>query len=54
MTDHTQDISAALREAHLQRLEASMAAKTAMKPGNQNATTRKPGSDKNKRPALRH
>ena len=54
MTDHTLDISAALREAHLQRLEASMAAKTAMKPGTQNATTSKPGSNKNKRPALRH
>ena len=54
MTDHTLDISAALREAHLQRLEASMAAKAAMKPGTQNAMTSKPGSNKNKRHALRH
>ncbi len=32
MTDHTLSISAALREAHLQRLEASLASKSAAKP----------------------
>ena len=32
MTDHTLCISAALREAQLQRLEASLASKSAAKP----------------------
>ena len=32
MTDRTLSISAALREAQLQRLEASLATKTAVKP----------------------
>ena len=32
MTDRTLDISAALREAQLQRLEASLASKPAAKP----------------------
>ena len=32
MTDHTLSISAALREAQLQRLEASLASKSAAKP----------------------
>ena len=32
MTDHTLSISAALREAQLQRLEASLASKSAEKP----------------------
>ena len=32
MTDHTLCISAALREAQLQRLEASLATKSAAKP----------------------
>ena len=32
MTDHTSIISAALREAQLQRLEASLASKSAPKP----------------------
>ena len=31
MTDHTLSISAALREAQLQRLEASLASKSAVK-----------------------
>ena len=48
MTDHTLDISAALREAHLQHLEASLAVKAATKPGSTNATTSKPGLNKNK------
>ena len=52
MTDHTQDISAALREAQLQHLEASLAAKAATKPGSTNATTIKLGSNKNKGTAL--
>ena len=32
MTDHTLSISAAMREAQLQRLEASLASKSAAKP----------------------
>ncbi len=48
MTDHTLDISAALREARLQHLEASLAAKAATKPGTTDATTSKPKSNKNK------
>ena len=32
MTDHTLSISAALREAQLQRLESSLATKSAAKP----------------------
>ena len=32
MTDHTLNISAALREARLQRLEASLSSKSAAKP----------------------
>ena len=32
MTDHTLSISAAMREAQLQRLEASLASKSAPKP----------------------
>ncbi len=32
MTDHTLSISAALREAQLQRLEATLASKSAAKP----------------------
>ena len=32
MTDHPLSISDALREAHLQRLEASLASKSAAKP----------------------
>ena len=32
MTDHTLSISSALREAQLQRLEASLASKSAAKP----------------------
>ena len=32
MTDHTLSITAALREAQLQRLEASLASKSAAKP----------------------
>ena len=32
MTDHTRSISSALREAQLQRLEASLASKSAAKP----------------------
>ena len=35
MTDHTLSISAALREAQLQRLEASLASKSAPKPQSQ-------------------
>ena len=42
MTDRTLSISNALREAQLQRLEASLAAKTASKP---QATTQ-PAKDK--------
>ncbi len=52
MTDHNLDISAALREAQLQHLEASLAAKAATKPGSTNATTIKLGSNKNKGTAL--
>lgn len=48
MTDHTLNISAALREAHLQHLEASLAVKAATKPGSTNATTSKLGLNKNK------
>ena len=35
MTDHTLSITAALREAQLQRLEASLASKSAAKPQSQ-------------------
>ena len=41
MTDPTQSISAALREAHLQRLEASLASKAVAKPQNTDAGTTK-------------
>ena len=41
MTDRTLDISAALREAYLQRLEASLVAKAAIKPAT-TPTTGKP------------
>jgi len=39
MTDYTLSISAALREAQLQRLEASLASKSAAKPQPQVNTT---------------
>ena len=42
MTEHTLDISAALREAHLQRLEASLVAKAAIKPATTTTTTGRP------------
>ena len=42
MTDRTLSISNALREAQLQRLEASLAAKAAFKP----QTTTQPAKDK--------
>ena len=44
MTDRTLSISDALREAQLQRLEASLAFKAASKP----QTTTQPARDKNK------
>jgi len=44
MTDRTLSISDALREAQLQRLEASLACKAASKP----QTTTQSGKDKNK------
>ena len=40
MTDRTLDISAALREAQLQRLEASLASKPAAKPQTQLEATK--------------
>ena len=39
MTDRTLDISAALREAQLQHLEASLAAKAAKKPTSKEGTS---------------
>lgn len=50
MTDRTLDISAALREAHLQHLESSLAAKSA-KPATPNATTSSHGTNQDKQPA---
>ena len=41
MTDSTQSISAALREAHLQRLEASLASKAVAKHQTTDAGTTK-------------
>ena len=41
MTDPTQSISAALREAHLQRLEASLASKAVANPQTTDAGTSK-------------
>tara|TARA_B100000674_G_scaffold89736_1_gene62297 strand:- start:135 stop:281 length:147 start_codon:yes stop_codon:yes gene_type:complete len=43
MTDHTLSISAALREAQLQRLEASLASKSAAKPQHQVEATKDKG-----------
>ena len=43
MTDHTLSISAALREAQLQRLEASLASKSAAKPQPQIEATKDKG-----------
>ena len=45
MTDRTLSISDALREAQLQRLEASLACKAASKP---QATTTQPAKEKDK------
>jgi len=51
MTDRTLDISAALREAHLQRLEASLATKTATKPSGASKPTGKLASSQDMQPA---
>ncbi len=51
MTDRTLDISAALREAQLQHLEASLAAKAVQKPERRNATTIAAGSPRGQEPA---
>ena len=50
MTDRTLDISAALREAHLQHLESSLAAKSA-KPATTNKTTSSPAPNQDKQAA---
>ena len=51
MTDRTLDISAALHEAQLKHLEASLAAKAAKKPAKIAATTFDPGSTQDQEPA---
>ena len=50
MTDHTLDITAALREAHLQRLEASLAARAATKPAGSATSQPKLNDEKNNSP----
>ena len=54
MTDRALDISAALREAQLQHLEASLAAKAAEKPARTNATPTASGSTRAQDPASGH
>ena len=51
MTDRTLDITAALREAHLQRLEASLAAKAATEPAS-SASQPELNDEKNKTPTV--
>jgi len=51
MTERTLDISGALREAQLQHLVASLAAKAAKKPAKTAATTFAPGSTQDQEPA---
>ena len=50
MTDHTLDITAALREAHLQRLEASLVAKVASKPAGSATSQLELNDEKNNTP----
>ncbi|AII50283.1 hypothetical protein KR52_14250 [Synechococcus sp. KORDI-52] len=54
MTDRTLEITTALREAHLQQLEASLASKAAKKPAGTNETTSFLETTADKAPAIGH
>ena len=54
MTDRTLEITTALREAHLQQLEASLASKAAKKPTGTNEMTSIPVTTADKAPAIGH
>ena len=51
MTDRTLNTTAALREAHLQRLEASLAAKAALKPSGVATSQPDPNNKKTNTPS---
>ena len=51
MSDSTLDITAALREAHLQRLEGSLTVKAATKSAGSATSRPEPNDEKNNTPA---